>query len=206
MIVATPRLFIGLWSLALLGSCSALPQPSPSLPSLAKRDLFPTSTGPIDNSTAPLDVFLQVLNMQPNPDADVLASVVAFDATYVSLTFDNPDLHAILPWAGTRSKVGPQAFIDTFTRVGLWWERGPFTIQRIFGDGGNVTAWGVFEVTSRTLGKTVSSPWSSRAEVNAQGKITYFQYMEDTFATTKTFWASGEKEFKANPFGGSVRL
>ena len=161
---------------------------------------------PQNVSNTPLEVFTQILNVQPNPDPDVIRSLVTFDATYVSLTFDNPVLHQIMPWAGTRYRVGPQAFLDTFTRVGLWWQRGPFQIQAIFGDGGNVTAWGSFTVTSTVMNKTITAPWSARAEVNGDGMITYFQYMEDTFTTSSSFWDNGSKEYTADPFGGSVWL
>lgn len=169
----------------------------------ATRYNSPTPLWPSNMTRTPMNVFNMILNVQPNPDPDLIKELVAFDATYVSLTFDNPDLHAILPWAGTRARVGPQAFIDTFSRVGLWWQRGPFEVHAMFGDGGNVTAWGEFEITSNTMGRSIRAPWSSRAEINDEGKITYFQYMEDTFGTTSTFWADGKKEFRANPFGGS---
>ena len=40
--------------------------------------------------------------------------LVAADATYISLNFDNPELKLILPWTGTSE--GPQVFMDTFSR------------------------------------------------------------------------------------------
>ena len=172
----------------------------------APSETSPTVLYPQNVSKTPLDVFTRILTVQPNPDPDVIRSLVTFDATYISMTFDSPALHKILPWAGTRYRVGPQAFLDTFTGVGLWWQRGPFEIQAMFGDGGNVTAWGSFTLTSTVMNKTVTSPWSARAEVNSKGLITYFMYMEDTFTTTSSFWDQGSKEFTANPFGGSVWL
>ena len=69
-----------------------------------------------------------------------------------------------------------------------------------------MTAWGQFTVTSTVMNKTITSPWSARAEVNDQGLITYFQYMEDTFTTSSSFWDGGRKEYRADPFGGSVWL
>lgn len=109
---------------------------------LEKRYTSPTVIWPANLTRTPLNVFCQILETQPNPDPDLIKDCVALDATYVSLTVDNPDLHQIMPWAGTRYKVGSQAFLDTFTRVGLWWTRGPFSIDVIFADGGNCTAWG----------------------------------------------------------------
>ena len=210
------RPLIWLWCLSALCASSdargeePYEHPETKLRRLSRRDApnltSPTVLYPQNVSNTPLSVFTQILNVQPNPDPDVIRNLVTFDATYVSLTFDNPVLHQIMPWAGTRYKVGPQAFLDTFTRVGLWWQRGPFEIQAMFGDGGNVTAWGSFTVTSTVMNKTITSPWSSRAEVNDAGLITYFQYMEDTFTTSSSFWDQGSKEYTADPFGGSVRL
>ncbi|RAK82018.1 uncharacterized protein BO72DRAFT_444009 [Aspergillus fijiensis CBS 313.89] len=174
---------------------------------LDKRYTSPTVIWPANLTRTPMNVFLQILNTQPNPDPDLIKECVTLDATYVSLTMDNPDLHKIMPWAGTRYRVGYQAFLDTFTRVGLWWTRGPFSIDAIFSDGGgNVTAWGQFEITSNIMQKTITAPWSARAEINEDMKITYFQYMEDTFGTASTFWADGQKEYRADPYGGSVWL
>ncbi|TGJ83802.1 hypothetical protein E0Z10_g4954 [Xylaria hypoxylon] len=171
----------------------------------ARRFVPPTQIYPANETISHLETYLRVLNIQTDPDPNLMSSLVAFDATYVSLSPDNPQLHQILPWAGTRYRVGPQAFIDTFTRVGLWWTRGPFTIDAIFTDGqGNLTAWGTFDATSNTLGTHVISPWASRAVINSEGKISYFQWMEDTFATTSTFWANGTKEYCADPYGGCV--
>ena len=45
--------------------------------------------------------------------------LVAPGATYVSLNFDNPELRQIMPWTGTRT--GPEAVLDTYTRVNRFW-------------------------------------------------------------------------------------
>ena len=46
-------------------------------------------------------------------DPEVINSVVASDATYVSLNTENPELTRIMPWAGTSR--GPQAFLGNLT-------------------------------------------------------------------------------------------
>lgn len=196
--------FILIWSP--LATAAPYPSSEAATADLEKRYTSPTVIWPANLTRTPLNVFRQILETQPNPDPDLIKDCVALDATYVSLTIDNPNLHQIMPWAGTRYRVGPQAFLDTFTRVGLWWTRGPFSVDVIFADGGNVTAWGQFEITSNTMQKTITAPWSARAEVNDAGKITYFQYMEDTFGTASTFWDGGKKEYTADPYGGSVWL
>ena len=56
-------------------------------------------------------------------DPTNLASVqalVAPDATYVSLSYDNPDLKRLMPWAGTCQGCA-QAVVDTYTRVSRFW-------------------------------------------------------------------------------------
>ena len=56
-------------------------------------------------------VIEQFLANTTNPE--VVNQLVAPDATYISLNYENKDLKCILPWAGTCS--GPKAFVDTFT-------------------------------------------------------------------------------------------
>jgi uncharacterized protein len=57
--------------------------------------------------------FLQ--NTAPEKVTAAARRLVADDATYISLNFDNPNLRRILPWTGTSK--GQRPFIDTFTRV-----------------------------------------------------------------------------------------
>lgn len=79
-------------------------------------------------------------------------------------------------------------------------------MQAIFADGGNVTAWGSLTFTSTVMNRTVTGPWAAWAQVNDEGLITFFQYMEDTFLTASSFWDQGLKEYTADPYGGSVWL
>ena len=57
----------------------------------------------------PADVVRALLADPTNPE--VVERLVAGDATYVPLNFDNPELKRIMPWAGTGR--GPQAVLDT---------------------------------------------------------------------------------------------
>jgi hypothetical protein len=54
----------------------------------------------------PTEVVRQFLASTTNPT--IVKSLVAEDATYVSLNYDNPDLKKIMPWTGTGK--GPQGF------------------------------------------------------------------------------------------------
>lgn len=161
-----------------------------------------------DLSTTSITKLLQLLNTLSDPNEDLIESLVAFDATYVSLTIDNPDLHKLMPWASTHAHAGPKAFVDTFTRVGRWWERGPFSMDVVFADAGgrNVSAWGTFTLTSRTMNRSCTWPWAVRTAFDHEGLVSYFQYMEDTFGTAATFWAGGEKTYCASPYGECVEM
>jgi ketosteroid isomerase-like protein len=101
-----------------------------------------------------------------------------------------------LPWTGTSK--GPQAFIDTFSGVAKWWTHEDFTVTALFGEGENVAVFGRFTYRSVSLSKAVTSPFSIHAKVR-NGKIVYFQFMEDTFATARTFSQKGTWTIKIAP-------
>lgn len=129
--------------------------------------------------------------------------LVAPDATYVSLNFDNPELRRIMPWAGTRT--GPEALLDTYTRVKRFWHSEAFEIDELFGDGENVAVFGRFTYRSVTLGKVITSPFSILAKVT-NGQITFMQFMEDTFGTAATFRSGGVTTYRSDPDGGETSL
>jgi hypothetical protein len=149
----------------------------------------------------PTEVVKQFLANTTNPT--IVQSLVAEDATYVSLNYDNPDLKKIMPWAGTGK--GPQAFIDTFRRVGQFWQILAFSPEELFGAGENVAVFGRFTYRSTTQGKTVESPFSIFSRVR-DGKIVYFQFMEDTFATASSFKSGGRSRFHSDPNGKEVEI
>ena len=65
--------------------------------------------------------------------------------------------------------------------------------------------FGRFTYRSATLGKAVTSPFAILARVR-DGRITYMQFMEDTFGTAASFRAGGHAVFRADPEGGEVVL
>jgi hypothetical protein len=149
----------------------------------------------------PTEVVRQFLANTMNPI--IVQRLVAEDATYVSLNYDNPDLKKIMPWAGTG--MGPQAFIDTFARVSQFWEILDFSPEELFGAGENVAVFGRFTYRSRTQGRTVESPFSILSRVR-DGKIVYFQFMEDTFATAASFKSGGSSKFHSDPHGQEIAI
>jgi uncharacterized protein len=136
-------------------------------------------------------------------DPNVVRELCAPDVTYVSLNYSNPDLHKIMPWCGTSR--GPEAILKTFHDVAEFWRVESFLPEEIFGEGGNVAVFGRFTYTSAKLRKTVTSPFAILFKV-ANGKISYMQFMEDTFATGASFRSGGTWKFESDPQGGEVEI
>jgi len=140
--------------------------------------------------------FLQ--NTAPDKVEAAAVRLVAEDAEYVSLNFDNRDLQRILPWAGTRK--GRDAYTTTFIGVAKYWTIEDFVVTAIFGAGENVAVFGSFTYRSNARGKSFRSPFSIHAKVSA-GKIVYLQFMEDTFASSRSFSSGGTWTVKTDPNG-----
>lgn len=149
----------------------------------------------------PVEIVRELLAGATKPE--VVHALVAPDATYVSLNYENAELQQIMPWAGTAR--GPEAILSTYTRVGEFWENEAFAVETIFGDGENVAVFGRFTYRSKTLGKSITSPFSILAKVN-DSKVTYMQFMEDTFGTASTFRSGGTWKFRSNPAGGEIEV
>ena len=151
---------------------------------------------------SPAEVVRAILD---NPtDLDTVKELVAPDATYVSLSYDNPDLKKLMPWAGT-TQGGAEAVVSTYTRVGRYWANEGFHVEEVIEGDGKVAMFGRFTYRSTTLGKAVTSPFAILARVT-DGRVTYMQFMEDTFGTAATFRTGGQAVFRADPDGGEVVL
>src|SRR5246127_5987356 len=137
-------------------------------------------------SANPIDVVNRWL--QNLLDPAVVSTVVAPDATYVSLNTEDAELSKIMPWAGT--SYGPQAFLDNLGEMFTRWENQAFNVSEIFASGENVAVFGDFRYRSKSLDKIVSSPFSIHVKV-VDGKVTYLQFLEDTYATAASFRLSG---------------
>jgi ketosteroid isomerase-like protein len=150
-------------------------------------------------SASPIEVIGQW--MQNLLDPDVVNRVVAPDATYVSLNTEDAELNKILPWAGTSR--GPQAFLGNLGEMFSRWENQEFNVTTMFASGENVAVFGDFRYKSNSLGKVVSSPFSILAEV-VDGKVTYLQFLEDSYATAASFRSGGswtvQTQADAEPF------
>ncbi|MDX0907143.1 nuclear transport factor 2 family protein [Sinorhizobium medicae] len=149
--------------------------------------------------TSPLGVLQSILS---NPtDLEFVKQFTTDDFFYVSLNYEHPELKRIMPWAGTN--VGTEGLVQTFIDVGRYWTTDNFEIQDSFENKDGAAIFGTFTYTSNVLGKTVTSPFSVLAR-GENGKLSYVQFMEDTFATVRSFRDGGEYSIKANPDGSEI--
>lgn len=149
-------------------------------------------------SAASLSVVMEFLsNTAPEKVEAAAKRLVAPDATYVSLNLDNPELKKILPWTGTNK--GPKAFSDVFMQVANYWKIEDFAITDKIAAGEDVAIFGKFTYRSVMVGRAFTSPFSIHAKVR-DGKMTYFQFMEDTYASASSFRQSGSWTVKTTEY------
>jgi len=149
-----------------------------------------------------IEIVQELLEGATKPE--VVNRLVSPDAVYMSLTYDNPELKKLMPWAGTHEN-GREGILKTFQVLNTFWTIEEFDIQDIFGSGENVAVFGSFTVHSVKLDKTFVSPFSVFAKLK-DGLVTYMQYMEDTFGTGSTFRSGGTWKFQSDPDGGEVEV
>ena len=65
--------------------------------------------------------------------------------------------------------------------------------------------FGSFTYRSVFLGQPVRSPFSIHAKVK-DGKIAFFQFMEDTFATARSFRSNGAWAIQTQPDGPTFEI
>ncbi|MBM7045687.1 nuclear transport factor 2 family protein [Rhizobium lusitanum] len=125
---------------------------------------------------------VQILLSNPL-DIENVRSVTTPDVTYVSLSEHNPDLQAFLPWAGTNK--GPETIVRAFEGIGRAWETKAFEVRDVIEQGDTAAFFGSFTYQGRETGKVVISPFSLLAKLT-DGKISYVQFLEDSFGTSAT--------------------
>ena len=136
-------------------------------------------------------------------DLEHVRSLVTNDVTYVSLNYDNRDLHSIMPWCGTHEHAGPESIVKTFVDVGCYWDVISFEPDAVFGSGEYAAMFGRFIYRSTIMKKLVTTPFAVFAKVK-EGRCYYLQFMEDTLATSASFKGGGQWTFRSNPDGGEV--
>ena len=149
----------------------------------------------------PLELVQSLLSNPTN--IENVRSLTTNDVTYVSLNFSNPELHKVLPWAGTNR--GAQSIVDAFNGMGRVWETKAFEVRDVLVNDQSVAMFGSFTYKTKTLGKEITSPFGLLAKVT-DGKISYVQFLEDTFGTASSFRASGTWSFRGVASGGDVSV
>ena len=149
----------------------------------------------------PLELVQALLSNPTN--IDHVRGLTTSDVIYVSLNFDNPELHKVLPWTGTNR--GPQRIVDVFNGIGRVWETKAFEIRDVVANEHSVAMFGSFTYKTRMLGKEITSPFALLARVTGE-KISYLQFLEDTFGTASTFRASGTWHFRGVATGDDVSV
>ncbi len=148
------------------------------------------------SETSTLAILRTVLS---NPtDLEFVEQYTTDDFRYVSLNYGEPQVKRVLPWAGTTD--GVAGLVQAFMDVARYWTVDEFKIEDSFENEDGAAIFGVFTYTSKTLGKTVTSPFSVLAR-GENGKLSFVQFMEDTFATVRSFRESGTYHIMANPDG-----
>lgn len=142
-----------------------------------------------DADAASLAVVVDFLSHTAPDEVEAAAlRLVAPDAVYISLNFDNPELKQIEPWAGTA--IGRDAYSRTFLQVAAYWAIEEFSVSAAFASGEDVAVFGRFTYRSVAMAHVFTSPFSVHAKVR-DGQIVYFQFMEDTYASASSFRQSG---------------
>jgi hypothetical protein len=150
----------------------------------------------------PTEVIKELLENTAADKVDAASGrLISPDLTYISLNFDNPELKQILPWTGTWQ--GQYTLANVFKRVAQFWTIEEFSVAALFGEGEDVAVFGAFTYRSKTTGKAFRSPYAIHAKVRDE-KIVYFLFMEDTFASGRSFSTGGtwtvRTELQAEPY------
>ena len=151
--------------------------------------------------TDPIEIVRAIL-ADPTNVAHVRGLMTA-DVRYVSLNDDNPELHAVMPWSGPGQ--GAEAIVRAFTLLRRAWDTVMFEAEHIFASGGDVAIFGHLTYRSTAMGKTVTTPFAIRAEVT-ESKVSFMQFMEDTFGTAASFRSGGSWRFRTFPGSDEISV
>jgi ketosteroid isomerase-like protein len=144
-----------------------------------------------------LTAVLQEL-LQNTSNLKVLKQLMTPDATYVSLSFDNPELKKVMPWTGTHT--GPQALSDVFAAIQRFWKTLDFKVTDTIEQGSRVALFGSFTYKSNATGKEITSPFGLLKRFEGD-KVAYIQFLEDSYGTAGSFKTGGSTRFHSDPSG-----
>jgi uncharacterized protein len=160
---------------------------------------FKHPTQELPMSLSPAEIVRAILS---NPrDIEHVRPLVADEFIYVSLNYKDDALKKIMPWCGTNR--GVESLVKTFVDVSRFWHVDEFLIEDVIDQDSRVAVFGRFTYTSTVMRKQITSPFAILARI-ANGKCTYMQFMEDTFATGGSFKSGGQWTFRSDPDGGEA--
>ena len=149
-----------------------------------------------------LTAVLQQL-LQNTSNLKMIGQLMTPDVTYVSLSFDNPELKKVMPWTGTHK--GPQALADVFVAIQRFWKTLDFQVTDAIEQGNRVALFGSFTYKSNVTGKEITSPFGLLARFEG-GKVAYVQFLEDSYGTAGSFKTGGATRFHSDPSGKEVEV
>lgn len=152
-------------------------------------------------STSRVAVVQELLQNTSNLEA--LKRLMTPDATYVSLNFENPELKKIMPWAGTHK--GPQEIPIVFAAIGKYWKTLDFQVADAIEQGDRAAFFGSFTYKSNVTGKEIKSPFALLGRFEGD-KISYVQFLEDSYGTAGSFKTGGTVRFHSDPSGKEVEI
>jgi ketosteroid isomerase-like protein len=120
--------------------------------------------------SANLTAVLQQL-LQNTTNSKVLGQLMTPDVTYVSLTFDNPELKTVMPWTGTHK--GAQALPEVFTAIQRCWKTLDFKVTDTIEQGSRVAFFGFFTYKSNVTGKEITSPFALLACFDVESLVPF---------------------------------
>jgi hypothetical protein len=141
--------------------------------------------------------------LQNTSNLKVLSQLMTPDATYVSLNFNNPDLKKVEPWTGTHK--GPQALSDVFAAIQRFWKTLDFKVTDTIEQGNRVAFFGSFTYKSNVTGREITSPFGLLARFEGD-KVSYMQFLEDSYGTAGSFKTGGATKFHSDPSGKEVEV
>jgi uncharacterized protein len=149
-----------------------------------------------------LPAVLQQL-LQNTTNLAVVRQLMTPDATYVSLTFDNPELKKVMPWAGTNK--GPESVPAAFGAIQRFWKTLDFQVTDTLEQGDRVAFFGSFTYKSNATGREITSPFSLLARFQGD-KVAYVQFLEDSYGTAGSFKTGGSTRYRSDPAGKEVEI
>ncbi len=134
---------------------------------------------------------------------EILKTIIAPKATYVSLNYVSDQFKELVPWSGTHFEGGPQEIWDSFTGAAALWVEPEFAAWNIFGDHVNAAAFGNLTYISKYSGMTAKSLFSIFANVS-DCQIQYLTFQTDDFLLSTAWEVEGAMVYHPGPVSGNT--